>query len=141
LVQHFVDAAARKFSREAPGIAPDAMERFQAYPWPGNVRELENCMERLLVLTRGPQVTVDELPAHLREGVEALEMRVNGFELPAAGVRLPDVERHLIRQALRRCEGNLRPAARLLGISYKTLQYRIRKYGLEREVAGGRTLP
>jgi DNA-binding NtrC family response regulator len=68
-------------------------------------------------------------------------MRVNGFELPAAGVRLPDVERHLIRQALRRCEGNLRPAARLLGISYKTLQYRIRKYGLEREVAGGRTLP
>jgi two-component system NtrC family response regulator len=134
LIQHFLDTAARKFSREPPAISTEAMELFQAYSWPGNVRELENCMERLLVLSRGPRVTVDDLPANLRQGVDAAEQGVNGFELPAEGVPLTNLERHLIRQALRRCQGRIRPAARLLGISYKTMQYRIRKYGLESEV-------
>jgi DNA-binding NtrC family response regulator len=89
-------------------------------------------MERLLVLAPGPQVTEEDLPAGLRRGVEATEAGVDGFDLPPGGVRLTDLERHLIRQALRRCRGNLRPAASLLGISYKTLQYRVRKYGLQR---------
>jgi DNA-binding NtrC family response regulator len=69
LVQHFLDRAAGKFSREAPAIAPEALARLQSYPWPGNVRELENCMERLLVLCRGDRLTVDDLPANLRDGV------------------------------------------------------------------------
>jgi DNA-binding NtrC family response regulator len=132
LVQHFVEAAARRLSRDVPGIASDAMERLQAYPWPGNVRELENCMERLLVLSRGPHLGPDDLPARLRDGAAA-GAGVNGFDLPAEGVQLSEVESHLIRQALKRCRGHLRPAARLLGISYKTLQYRIRKYDLDRE--------
>ncbi len=55
----------------------------------------------------------------------------DGFRLPPEGVRLTDLECNLIRQALNRCRGSLREAARLLGISYKTLQYRIRKHGLE----------
>jgi two-component system NtrC family response regulator len=133
LVQHFVEAAARKLSREVPAIAPDAMERLQAYPWPGNVRELENCMERLLVLSRGSHLGPDDLPANLRDGAMTAGGGVSGFDLPPEGVPLSEVECHLIRQALQRCRGQLRPAARLLGISYKTLQYRIRKYGLDRE--------
>jgi DNA-binding NtrC family response regulator len=56
-----------------------------------------------------------------------------GFELPAEGLQLSELERDLILQALRRSRGSLGPAARLLGISYKTLQYRVRKFGLERE--------
>jgi two-component system NtrC family response regulator len=133
LVKHFVECGARKFSRDVPGIAQDAMERLQSYPWPGNVRELENCVERLLVLTRGPRLGLAELPANLRDGVATASPGANGFDLPPEGVRLSEVESHLIRQALMRCRGHLRSAARLLGISYKTLQYRIRKYGLERE--------
>jgi two-component system NtrC family response regulator len=134
LVRHFLERVARKLSRDVPDISPETMELLQAYPWRGNVRELENCVERLLVLTRGPLVTPDDLPASLRQGVEPNELAVGGFDLPPDGVRLTDLERHLIRQALRRCGGELRPAARLLGISYKTLQYRIRKHGLDREV-------
>jgi two-component system NtrC family response regulator len=133
LVRHFVESGARKFSREVPGIAQDAMERLQRYPWPGNVRELENCVERLLVLSRGPRLGLSDLPASLRDGIAASSPGANGFDLPPEGVRLSEVESHLIRQALKRCRGHLGSAARLLGISYKTLQYRIRKYGLERE--------
>jgi len=138
LVQHFLDAAAAKFSREAPQITPEVMECLQVYSWPGNVRELQNCMERLLVLTRDPKVTADDLPPNLRDGVDPTTIGSNGFDLPADGVRLTDLERHLIHQALKRCNGNLRPASRLLGISYKTLQYRVRKHGLDREVADNR---
>ena len=133
LVQHFLKSAARKFGREAPGIEPDAMERLQAHAWPGNIRELENCIERLLILSPGERLTVKDLPANLREGVEAAGGGANGFRLPPAGVRLTDLECHLIRQALNRSQGNLRGAARLLGLSYKTLQYRIRKHGLEKK--------
>ena len=59
------------------------------------------------------------------------------FDLPPEGVELADLEKHLIRQALDRTRGALGPAAKLLGISYKTLQYRIRKYGFDREEFGG----
>jgi len=133
LVQHFLDAGASKFGRPAPTLAPEALECLQVYPWPGNVRELQNCVERTMVLGRGDRVTLDDLPPNVRQVTEAAVDAVDGFELPPRGVHLPDLECHLIRQALRRTRGALGPAARLLGISYKTLQYRIRKYRLERE--------
>jgi len=131
LIQHFLKSSARKFGRDVPQIAPDAMERLQAHAWPGNIRELQNCIERLLILSPGDRLTVKDLPPNLVEGVEAASGGANGFRLPPEGVRLTDLECNLIRQALSRCRGSLREAARLLGISYKTLQYRIRKHGLE----------
>jgi DNA-binding NtrC family response regulator len=87
----------------------------------------------VLILSRADRLSVEDLPANLRDGIVASGEGINGFELPAEGVKLTDLERHLIRQALRRTQGLIRPAARLLGISYKTLQYRIRKHGLDPE--------
>jgi DNA-binding NtrC family response regulator len=76
-------------------------------------------------------LTVDDLPAIIRDGPEAAESVGPRFELPAGGVQLQNLERQLIRQALERSRGRLRPAARLLGISYKTMQYRVRKHCLD----------
>ena len=86
---------------------------------------------------QGSRLTLEDLPKHLREGPEASSAGLYRFELPAAGVSLGALESHLIRQALERTRGSLRPAAKLLGISYKTLQYRIRKYGFDRDEFGG----
>jgi DNA-binding NtrC family response regulator len=132
LVGHFLDTAARKFDRRPAGIAPEALEQLQRYPWPGNVRELENCIERMVVLSAGGKLTVDDLPPAVRRGATP-GAGADGFELPPDGVRLEELERHMILQALERSRGSLGPAARLLGVTYKTLQYRIRKYGLDRE--------
>jgi two-component system NtrC family response regulator len=132
LVQHFLGAAARKFARGTVSITPQALERLQRSSWPGNVRELENCIERMVVLARDDRLTVADLPELAGDG-RSPGSGVDAFELPAAGVHLAELERHLIRQALRRCRGSLAPAARLLGLSYKTLQYRVRKHGLQRE--------
>jgi two-component system NtrC family response regulator len=133
LVDHFVSRAARKFGREGISVAPEVLDRLQLHNWPGNVRELENCIERMVVLARSDRLTSDDVPPGVGIPVEAAFENLDGFELPAGGIRLPELEKHLIEQALRRTRGHLRPAARLLGISYKTLQYRLRKHELDRE--------
>jgi len=132
LVSHFLEKAAERFGKEPPAVSPEVMDRLQIHPWLGNVRELENCIERMVLLARGPRLTPADLPPDLRRGPEAVDGPGAAFQLPPGGVRLPEMERHLIVQALRRTRGSLGPAARLLGISYKTLQYRVRKFGLER---------
>ena len=136
LVHHFVTAAAARFGRGPVSVSPEVMDRLQMHPWLGNVRELENCIERTVLLARGPRLTPADLPPDLRKGPEASAAAGGAFELPPSGVRLPELERHLIVQALRRSRGSLGPAARLLGISYKTLQYRIQKFGIERNEIG-----
>jgi two-component system NtrC family response regulator len=133
LVDHFVSRAARKFGRDEIAVAPEVVDRLQRHAWPGNVRELENCIERMVVLARERRLTLRDVPPAIGRPAASGPGGLDGFELPLEGVRLPDLERHLIQQALGRARGSLGPAARLLGISYKTLQYRIRKHGLERE--------
>ena len=131
LIDRFMSAATKKLGRPAPTVSPEVVERLQCYSWPGNVRELENCIQRMVVLAQGNRLTRNDLPPAMNQSTAA-GTSLDGFELPAQGVRLPELERHLIQEALQRTRGNLRPAARLLGISYKTLQYRIRKHDLDR---------
>jgi DNA-binding NtrC family response regulator len=133
LVEHFLNASAKKFGRDGATIAPGVLEHLQRYAWPGNVRELENYIERMVVLSSGSRLTREDLPTPLLRGPDPTDEELEQFVLPAEGVELQQLERHLIRQALHRTRGSLGPAARLLGISYKTLQYRLRKYGLDRE--------
>jgi two-component system NtrC family response regulator len=136
LVHYFVSAASARFGREAITISPEVMDRLQVHAWLGNVRELENCIERMVLLSKGPRLTLADLPPDLRKGPEASAGAGGAFELPPGGVRLPELERHLIVQALARCRGSLGPASRLLGISYKTLQYRIQKFEIARTEFG-----
>ena len=128
IVESHVLKAARKFEKEPVGASSELLERLQVYSWPGNVRELENCVERMVLLARSARLTPADLPPNIRRGTEPGEEVDDLFQLPAAGVRLQELERHLIVQALERTRGALGPAARLLGISYKTLQYRIQKH-------------
>ncbi len=135
LVDSFLAAATAKFAKEPMTIASDVLDRLQAHGWPGNVRELENCIERMVVLSRGPRLTLEDLPPVVRDGPKAARVGPK-FELPPGGVQLQSLERQLIQQALDRTRGRLGPAARLLGVSYKTLQYRVRKHGLELDPVG-----
>ncbi|MFG0319461.1 MAG: sigma-54-dependent transcriptional regulator [Planctomycetota bacterium JB042] len=131
LLEHFARLAAARFDRDPPEIDSEVVERCLRHAWPGNVRELQNCVERMVVLARGSTLTPDDLPPVVRDGPGEAGTP-DGFDLPAEGVVLDELERHLILQALRRSGGSLGPAARLVGITYKTLQYRIRKHRIER---------
>ncbi len=132
LLEHFLSRASERLDRPVPLLEPSALDQLQGYPWPGNVRELQNVAERLVILGTGERVGVVDLPDAIQRGGLGSGPSSGGVTLPPEGLRLTEVEHSLITQALRRSRGNLGPAAKLLGISYKTLQYRIRKYGIDR---------
>jgi len=135
LTDYFLHRAAEKFNRETPALAPSILDRLMAYSWPGNVRELQNCIERMLLLAPADRrLSVDDLPPALAGGAAgARKGAASDLSLPAEGINLQELELQFIQQALERTRGALRPAAQLRGISYKTLQYRLKKYGLARD--------
>lgn len=126
LAEHFL----KKFTKgAAPSIEPEALATLNGYGWPGNVRELENTIERALVLKRGPNVTLADLPEKLTRGAgTASDIILN---LPDSGISLEELERTLISKALDKHKGNQTRAAEYLGITRPTLIYRMEKYGLK----------
>ncbi len=121
-------------------IGREAMEVLVDYPWPGNVRQLESAIERAVLLCEGEEITPDDLPA------EVLQRKVPGkpldkagrserFEIPAEGINFETFERELILQAMEKSEWVIAKAAKMLGMSYRTLQYRLDKFGLKKPEA------
>jgi DNA-binding NtrC family response regulator len=129
LVQHFREKIAQRLGRPAPSIAPGAVGVMRRYRWPGNVRELENTLEQVIILSEGDAVSVDDLPTKLHDS----SPQTGDFSLPANGLVMEDLEEDLIRQALERTGGRIKEAAELLGLTYKTLQYRLKKHDIERK--------
>lgn len=125
LVEHFLHKSNRRHSQKIEKIEPAALDLLMKYDWPGNVRELENIVERMVVLSNGATLGVDDLPIEIRQsgGGE----KDPGIDLDA-GISMDQLEARLIREALDKSGGKLGPAAEMLGITYKTLQYRIKKY-------------
>jgi two-component system response regulator AtoC len=126
LVAHFLD----KFQAGETTISPDAMNLLVEYAWPGNIRELENTVERMIILSQGPEIGVDDLPAEVRAGQRGGAVPQTGFALPEAGCDLEEVEMDLVAQALDRTAGNVAKAAKLLGLTPKTLEARMQRFGM-----------
>lgn len=130
LVQHFFRKSQERNKRPELVMPPTLLPYFVRYRWPGNVRELENIVERIVVLARGSQVTIEDLPQFLtqeRAGIDALEI-----DLPSQGISLEAIEKELILRALHTCDWNQSRAARYLDLSRKTLLYRIEKHGIKK---------
>lgn len=133
LVQHFFLKAKEEQGRPNLVLPASLLPRFQEYRWPGNVRELENVLERIVVLARGDEITLADLPDSLRRERPAVDMLQ--LELPPHGVSLEAVEKELILRALDKFHGNQTHAARYLDISRKALIYRMEKHGIRRKPA------
>jgi len=131
LANHFAARFGRKNERQVHGVSREALARLQAHDWPGNVRELENVIERAVVLGgRSPWVERQHLAT-----LDAPSPLVDGDRIErllGAEVSLDEVERELIVKALARVRGNVTQAAKLLGLSRRTLQYRMGKHEVAR---------
>src|SRR3954470_20630249 len=127
LANHFVQKLAADTGSRAESITDAAMEKLMGYHWPGNVRELENVIERSLVMCAGTQL--DAADIKLENAPRARTQTENHF-LPE-GMTLDTYEQELIREALRRADGNKSQAARLLGLTRNALRYRLTQMGLE----------
>ena len=125
LTRFFVDGFNREFRKQVRRIDPDAMGALGRYPWPGNVRELRNAVERAVLLSQGDRVMARDFPLQVTS-----ERAPADVKLPPDGVRLDDIERDLVVQALRRTGWNQTRAALLLGLNRDQIRYRIEKFGL-----------
>ncbi|HEU4613883.1 MAG TPA: sigma 54-interacting transcriptional regulator, partial [Kofleriaceae bacterium] len=122
LSKFFLDRYATDNGKNIESYAPQTLELLMSYDWPGNVRELENAIERAVVLTTGPQVEPRNLPPNVRP-----TMRPAGMP-PIPGSTLADIERYAILETLKATGGSTSKAADMLGISVRTIQYRLHDY-------------
>ena len=131
LVWHFLEKAKRKHNRSELRLRSDLLPYFSNYSWPGNVRQLENAIERMVLLSGGPEITPNDLPDFLQgEHPSGVAPRV---DLPDEGINLDAVEKDLILRALQKFGGNQTRAARFLNMSRRTLAYRLDKYDIQTE--------
>ncbi|WP_437575470.1 sigma-54-dependent transcriptional regulator [Sorangium sp. So ce887] len=126
LAQRFLEDFAARAGKEVVGLSPAAAERLLAYSWPGNVREIQNCIERAVALTRYQEITVDDLPAKIREHRPS-HVLVAGDD-PSELVPLEEVERRYILRVLEAAGGNKTLAARILGLDRKTLHRKLDRW-------------
>lgn len=135
LAEHFLDVFCDEHHRKVAGFTSDARDLLLHYPWPGNVRELRNSIERAVLLGSGNRICVEDLELGPGRGVgnsptQIVDGETLQLELPPNGISLVALEKIAIQAALKRSQGNLSHAARLLKISRETLRYRVKKHQL-----------
>ena len=128
LVQHYLEYFANENGKPEMTITEAAMSALTSYSWHGNIRELKNCVERMVVLCRGKEIGIDNIPLNIRED---LEPGIGKTILTAGGCDLEQNEKLLIERALNECNGNRSKAAEKLGISRRTLHRKLHIYNID----------
>jgi DNA-binding NtrC family response regulator len=130
LAEFFVKKYSQSSGIAVEGISRPALKLLMNYAWPGNVRQLESVIERSVLMTESNYIEPEDLPAEV-----TLTSALSGgipFELPPEGIAFEELEKGIIIKAMERADWVIGKAAPLLGMSYKTLQYRLDKFGIER---------
>lgn len=127
LASHFLSIYREKNKKELREISGKALDLLVRYDWPGNIRELENCIERAVVIARGEIIA----PADLPPQIQALSSEKEDSEVRfPSGISLQEVEKALILRTLEDTGGNRSRAAEILGINRRTLQMKLKEYGM-----------
>ncbi|MFO0598612.1 MAG: sigma-54 dependent transcriptional regulator [Myxococcaceae bacterium] len=141
LVTHFIEKYNRRLNKKIEGISDEALALLRAWPWPGNIRELENLMERVILFADGPRIEARDLPEGVRRGMPSSPSTAAGATPEVGETPLKDflkqrqaeIEKSFIVQALAKTDGNVTRAAKLLQISRKSLQTKMKEFGLRDE--------
>jgi two-component system response regulator PilR (NtrC family) len=135
-VAHFLVRFGVETGKGEMRLSPEAERRLFDYDYPGNVRELANVVERAVTLADRPEIQLSDLPPAVRAPAGALAGAIAPAELPDGGMdlqaHLDAIERRLLEQALGRAGGVKTEAARLLALTFRSLRYRLAKFGIDR---------
>jgi DNA-binding NtrC family response regulator len=130
LIDYFLRKHTRNTSRLVRGLTPETKRMMLDYSWPGNVRQLESAIERAILLCEGDMITPEDMPLEVRQ--ESRPAAEGQFKLPPQGIAFEEVERDLITQAMQQTDYNITKAAKLLGLTFRTLQYRLEKFAIKK---------
>ena len=122
LVEHFLGMFARQYGQEPKRFSAEAQEKLTGYAWPGNIRELRNVVERMMLVCPGEEIGVERLP----EKIAGVKGRRDALTVPV-GISLAESERILITRTLASVDNNKSAAARILGISRRTLHSKLKE--------------
>jgi two-component system response regulator AtoC len=142
IAEHFIRHFNREFSKNIGSITPDAQQLLLSYDWPGNIRELRNAVERAVLIGSSDEIRPQDLAIKARlkplAAAPASDMAAPttlfDIKIPPHGVNFEEVERQLIRLAMRHCNNNASAAARFLRMTRETLRYRLKKFGIREGV-------
>jgi DNA-binding NtrC family response regulator len=132
LIDYFLKKHTRNTDRKVT-IKSDARKLLEDYSYPGNVRQLESAIERAVLLCENDTITVEDLPPEMQQISGLASVSADLVKLPPEGVNFEDVERSLIMQAMDRTDNNITKSAKLLGLTFRTLQYRLEKFGFKKD--------
>jgi len=131
LTQFFLKKYSAELNHRIKGMEPEAVKMLMDYHWPGNIRELENTIERAVVLSEGEKITRDDLKLIFAHRPYARKIEGNGqLLLPEEGVDLDELEKSFVVQALERSDYVQKEAAKLLNVSSRVLNYKIKQFGI-----------
>lgn len=135
LLNHYLRIAAEDNGKRLAAFTPEAVKVLTSYDWPGNIRELRNCVERMVVFARGSSLTLNDVPAEIRQAVgEQLQAKArrqqDELSLSDNPLDIKANEKNVIIQALAQCGGNRSKAAERLGISRRTLHRKLHEYNI-----------
>jgi two-component system response regulator AtoC len=126
LVERFLSEFTARHRRDPKELSLDAMQLLRLYAWPGNIRQLRNLMERLVVTVKDSMIEPEHLPEEIQAGKEDVRTMV-----VTLGTSLDQLEREMIQRTLTEITNHREKAAKLLGISLRTLQYKIKEYSIQ----------
>ena len=135
LIDYFLGKHTRGTNRKVT-IESAARKLLENYSYPGNIRQLESAIERAMLLCENNQITTEDLPPEMSQSARPASA-IDLFKLPAEGINFEDVERSLITQAMDRTDNNITKSAKLLGLTFRTLQYRLEKFGYKKDAEAG----
>ncbi len=136
LAEFFLKKYRQQLNKTLRGLTDEAMQLMQSYAWKGNVRELENCIERAVVLTKGQEITPDDLPNTVRESTSLDAPSEGAFKPMSLKQALEAPEKRIILATLEANGWNRQATAEALDINRTTLYKKMKRYGLESEAAG-----
>jgi transcriptional regulator with PAS, ATPase and Fis domain len=129
LVNFFLKKYANQINTQITGVAPAAMKMLRDYHWPGNIRQLQNVIERAVIMCEGNKIQPEQIALFDKKAPQKKDV----LDIPDGGVKLEEVERQLIAQALERTGWVQKNAAKLLGISPRVINYKIKKHKIKKE--------
>jgi DNA-binding NtrC family response regulator len=128
LAEHFLERFRRHSEAAVRGIRREALDALSAYSWPGNVRELRNLLHRAVVLSTGPELSLEDFPGEVAEGRPAAPRPAAPSAEPFVGHSIDEMERELILRTLEATEGNKTEAAGILHVTPRTLRNKLARY-------------
>ena len=136
LACRFMERAGARYGKNVAGFTPDALGVLSRHDWPGNIRQLENIVERLVILSRGREIDCQDLPAEIRDRSVSASPPTPAGHSGSDILSLEEVEKQAILGAIRKANGNVRQAARLLSLGPATVYRKLNQYGIQSRDCG-----